>query len=82
MNRDVYQQIATDNDGWDSIDDADIILYRPTLLVDTTKLKAGTKVWSLGFILSKSMLEVYATEEDANNGVASETIPLKLSLVL
>lgn len=58
MNRDILQQIAKDADGWDELDTLIIQLSNATLVVNTPKLKAGTKVDVILFVLEHSRCEI------------------------
>lgn len=64
MNSDILKQIAKDADGWDELDTLIIQLENATLVVDTPKLKAGTKVDVITFVLEHSRCEI--KDKDGN----------------
>jgi hypothetical protein len=56
----ITDSIAINHSGWDDIGEyGDIQLYDATLVVDTPKLKKGTKVDVVAFLFSKSQYEIY-----------------------
>lgn len=73
--------IAKDSSGWDG-DIESIQLYNATLVVDTPKFKAGTRVEVINFDFIKSKCEIFGPRigEPGGEQEILDTFPIKLTL--